>query len=81
VIIIKNCKKKGYEILGVSADTEKNNHFRDKFGFPPLLAMLIKEVIDSFGVWGSRNLWVEHMMVFTELHFVIDGRYNFSCHR
>jgi hypothetical protein len=21
------------------------------------------------------------MMVFTELHFVIDGRYNFSCHR
>ncbi|MBT8262354.1 MAG: thioredoxin-dependent thiol peroxidase [Bacteroidia bacterium] len=47
----------GYELLGVSADTEKKqSNFRNKFEFPfPLLADTEKEVINSFGVWGPKK--------------------------
>ena len=47
----------GYEILGVSADTEKRqSNFKNKFNFPyPLLADTEKEVINAFGVWGPKK--------------------------
>jgi len=47
----------GYELLGVSADTEKKqSNFRKKFDFPfPLLADTEKEVINAFGVWGHKK--------------------------
>ena len=50
-------QKAGYEILGVSADSEKKqSNFRNKFGFPyPLLADEDKAVIDAFGVWGPKK--------------------------
>lgn len=46
---------KGYEILGVSADSEKRQtNFKNKYSFPfPLLADEEKEVINAFGVWGG----------------------------
>nr|WP_321235477.1 thioredoxin-dependent thiol peroxidase [uncultured Psychroserpens sp.] len=47
----------GFEILGVSADSEKRqSNFKNKFGFPyPLLADTEKEVINAFGVWGPKK--------------------------
>lgn len=47
----------GYEILGVSADSEKRQtNFKNKFNFPyPLLADIDKEVINAFGVWGPKK--------------------------
>lgn len=47
----------GYEILGVSADTErKQKNFSNKFEFQyPLLADVDKEVINAFGVWGPKK--------------------------
>lgn len=47
----------GYELLGVSADTEKRqSNFKKKFNFPfPLLADTEKEVINAFGVWGEKK--------------------------
>ncbi|MEM7186742.1 MAG: thioredoxin-dependent thiol peroxidase [Bacteroidota bacterium] len=47
----------GYEILGVSADTQRNQkNFQKKFNFPyPLLADVDKEVINAFGVWGPKK--------------------------
>jgi peroxiredoxin Q/BCP len=47
----------GYELLGVSADTEKKQtNFRNKYDFPfPLLADTEKEVINAFGVWGPKK--------------------------
>lgn len=47
----------GYEILGVSADSEKRqSNFKNKFEFPyPLLADTEKEVINAFGVWGPKK--------------------------
>lgn len=50
-------KDQGYEILGVSADTQrKQSNFKKKFNFPyPLLADVDKEVINGFGVWGEKK--------------------------
>ncbi|WP_298896128.1 thioredoxin-dependent thiol peroxidase [uncultured Psychroserpens sp.] len=47
----------GYNILGVSADSEKRqSNFKNKFNFPyPLLADTEKEVINAFGVWGPKK--------------------------
>ena len=59
--------KAGYVLLGVSADTVKaQKNFVDKFDFPfPLLADTEKEVINAFGVWGLKSLWVKNTMVST----------------
>ena len=47
----------GYELLGVSADSEKKqSNFKNKFKFPfPLLADEDKTVINTFGVWGLKK--------------------------
>jgi peroxiredoxin Q/BCP len=48
---------KGYEILGVSADTQKKQaKFKEKYSLPfPLLADEDKQVINAFGVWGPKK--------------------------
>jgi peroxiredoxin Q/BCP len=48
---------KGFEILGVSADSEKRQtNFKNKYEFPfPLLADENKDVINAFGVWGLKK--------------------------
>ena len=53
----KSLRDEGYEILGVSADTErKQKNFSNKYKFPyPLLADTDKQVINSFGVWGPKK--------------------------
>ncbi|RAJ16231.1 thioredoxin-dependent thiol peroxidase [Olleya aquimaris] len=53
----KALQDKGYEILGVSADSEKRQaNFKTKYNFPfPLLADENKEVINAFGVWGLKK--------------------------
>jgi len=47
----------GYELLGVSADSEKRQlNFKNKFKFPfPLLADEDRTVINAFGVWGLKK--------------------------
>ncbi|WGF92265.1 thioredoxin-dependent thiol peroxidase [Aequorivita marisscotiae] len=53
----KELQKAGYELLGVSADSEKRQkNFSEKYKFPfPLLADENKEVINGFGVWGPKK--------------------------
>jgi peroxiredoxin Q/BCP len=50
-------QEKGYEILGVSADSPKRQqNFKNKYELPfPLLADEDKEVINAFGVWGPKK--------------------------
>ncbi len=47
----------GFELLGVSADSEKRQtNFKNKYEFPfPLLADEDKVVINAFGVWGEKK--------------------------
>lgn len=72
----KMLQEKGYEILGVSADTEsKQASFKKKYSFPfGLLADVNKEVINAFGVWGEKKFLGK---VYDGIHrktFVIDEK-------
>jgi peroxiredoxin Q/BCP len=53
----KVLQEKGYELLGVSADSAKRQlNFKTKYEFPfPLLADEDKTVINAFGVWGQKK--------------------------
>jgi len=67
-------KAKGYELLGVSPDTQKKQgKFATKYNLPyPLLADEDKSVINAFGVWGPKKFMGR---LFDGLHrttFVID---------
>ncbi|MCL6266089.1 thioredoxin-dependent thiol peroxidase [Flagellimonas myxillae] len=64
----------GYEILGVSADTEKKQtNFRNKFNFPyPLLADTDHAVINTFGVWGPKKFMGREYDGIHRITFVID---------
>lgn len=50
-------KSEGYEVLGVSADTQKKHlNFISKYSLAfPLVADEEKELINSFGVWGPKK--------------------------
>ena len=50
-------KEKGFEVLGVSADTQKRQqNFKAKYKFPyPLLADTEKKVINAYGVWETKK--------------------------
>ncbi|KAF2518667.1 thioredoxin-dependent thiol peroxidase [Flavobacterium salilacus subsp. salilacus] len=50
-------KADNYELLGVSADSQKAQaKFRDKYSLPfPLIADEDKSVINAFGVWGPKK--------------------------
>lgn len=71
---IKNLKKAGYEILGVSEDSQrKQANFREKFGFEyPLLADVDHSVIDAFGVWGPKKFMGREFDGIHRTTFIID---------
>lgn len=50
-------KARGYEIIGVSADSvERQKKFSDKYELPfPLIADTDRVIIDAFGVWGPKK--------------------------
>src|SRR5690625_2158954 len=50
-------EEKGYEIVGVSADSQRRQkNFKEKHQFPfPLLADEEKEILNGFGVWGPKK--------------------------
>ena len=70
----KELQHAGYEILGVSADTErKQKNFQKKFNFPyPLLADVDKEVINAFGVWGPKKFMGRKYNGIHRITFVIN---------
>lgn len=49
--------KKGYKVVGVSADSIKSHSgFAEKFSLPfPLIADTEKEIINNYGVWGKKK--------------------------
>lgn len=51
--------RKGFKIIGVSADDEKKQkNFSDKFNFPyPLISDTDRKVIQDYGVWGPKKLY------------------------
>ena len=65
---------KGYDVLGVSADSaKKQTNFKDKYNFPyPLLADEDKEVINAFGVWGPKKFMGKEYDGIHRTTFIID---------
>ena len=65
---------KGYEILGVSADSQKRqSNFRNKHEFPyPLLADEEKVVINAYGIWGPKKFMGKEYDGIHRTTFVID---------
>ncbi|WP_421809319.1 thioredoxin-dependent thiol peroxidase [Flagellimonas sp.] len=66
--------EQGFELLGVSADTErKQANFRNKYKFPfPLLADVDHTVINTFGVWGPKKFMGRTFDGIHRTTFVID---------
>ena len=68
-------QSKGYEILGVSEDSEKRQqNFVQKYQLPfPLLADENHDVINGFGVWGPKKFMGREYDGIHRTTFVIDG--------
>ncbi|WP_339664475.1 thioredoxin-dependent thiol peroxidase [Maribacter arcticus] len=71
----KELQTEGYELLGVSADSEaRQGKFKDKYKFPfPLLADEDHTVINAFGVWGPKKFMGREYDGIHRKTFVIDG--------
>lgn len=65
---------KSYEILGVSADSQKRQkNFKEKNDLPyPLLADEDKAVIEAYGVWGPKKFMGREYDGIHRTTFVID---------
>ena len=68
-------QEKGFELLGVSADSQKKQaNFKSKFNFPfPLLADEDHTVIETFGVWGPKKFMGREFDGIHRTTFVIDS--------
>jgi len=68
--------EKGYDVLGVSADSAKRQqNFINKYAFPfPLLADEDKAVIEAFGVWGPKKFMGKEYDGIHRTTFVIDEK-------
>lgn len=73
---LNRLKSEGYEILGVSADSQKKqSSFRNKFGFQyPLLADETKDVIEAYGVWGKKKFMGKTYDGIHRTTFIIDEK-------
>jgi len=71
----KALQEAGYELLGVSADSQKRqSNFKKKFDFPyPLLADEDHTLLNIFGVWGEKKFMGRTFDGIHRKTFVIDG--------
>lgn len=67
-------KAQNYELLGISADTQKKQgKFKEKYSLPfPLIADEDKAVINAFGVWGPKKFMGRLFDGINRTTFVID---------
>lgn len=72
----QDLKGKGYELLGVSPDSEKKHqNFIAKHNLPfPLLADTNREVIEAYGVWGPKKFMGKTSDALYRTTFVIDEK-------
>ena len=67
-------KSQGYEVIGVSADSEKvQKNFSDKFSFNySLLCDVDKKIISSYGAWGQKKMYGKEYMGIIRKTIIID---------
>lgn len=66
--------KKGFEVIGVSADSEKSHkNFISKHNLPfNLISDPEKEVIQKFGAWGEKKMYGKTYKGIIRKTFIID---------
>ena len=69
-------KKNGFIVLGVSPDEEKKHKkFEAKYDLPfTLIADADHKIIDSYGVWGEKQLYGRTYMGLHRTTFLIDEK-------
>lgn len=69
-------KKKGFEILGVSADNEKKHtKFIQKYSLPfPLLADTEQKVCNAYSVWAKKKFMGREYMGINRTTFIINEK-------
>lgn len=69
-------KKNGFEVVGVSPDTEKvQKNFETKYKLPfTLIADTTQEVLEKYGVWDQKKLFGREYMGVLRTTFVIDEK-------
>jgi len=69
-------KSKGFEIVGVSPDSDKShNNFTEKFTLPfKLIADTEKEILQAYGVWGEKKMYGKSYMGVLRKTFVISEK-------
>ncbi len=67
-------RAKGYEVIGVSADSAKSHEgFISKFNLPfSLVSDTDKSVLTAYGVWGEKKFMGKKFMGIIRTTFVID---------
>jgi peroxiredoxin Q/BCP len=72
----KALQKKGYEVIGVSADSEKSHlKFIEKYELPfPLIADTDQKVVNDYGVWGLKKFMGREYMGINRTTFLIDEK-------
>ena len=70
----KDLMKKGFEVIGVSADSEKSHqHFIEKYELPfSLVADTGKEILKAYGAWGLKKLYGKVYEGILRKTFIID---------
>jgi peroxiredoxin Q/BCP len=65
---------KGYQIVGVSPDSEKSHlNFINKFSLPfPLIADTDKKLAIDYGVWGEKSMYGKKYFGIFRTTFIID---------
>lgn len=66
--------KKGFEVIGVSADSEKSHqNFIDKYSLPfNLISDSGKEILKAYGAWGLKKLYGKVYEGILRKTFIID---------
>ena len=69
-------QQKGINIIGISPDeVGKHKKFEEKFNLPfPLIADTDHKVIESYGVWGEKQLYGKKYMGLLRTTFLIDEK-------
>lgn len=68
--------KKGYIVIGVSADNEKSHKkFAGKYKLPfPLIADTERKIINAYDVWGEKMLFGRNILGIIRTTFIIDEK-------
>lgn len=66
----------GYEVIGVSPDSEKSHqNFIKKFNLPfSLISDTNQDVANSYGVWGEKKMYGKSYMGILRTTFIIDEK-------